>query len=142
MEDCFAHLPWRAVPGKTARNDRAAGLMIVPLSDGNWQREIVTGKTDPIQGWASFVSGEKIPAPVLRLTRQAHTPVQICTVLYPYRVGAEPSVQVSPLPIEGRAANDPTLTAIRIETPERVDELIIDRAETQARVEFKSEKKV
>ena len=131
--DCFA---------QNARNDRRVGLAIVSLSDGNWRREIVTGKTEPIQGWASFVSGEKIPAPVLRLTRQAHTPVQICTVLYPYRVGAEPSIKVSPLKIEGRAADDPTLTAIRIQTPERVDELIIDRGQTPARVEFKSEKKV
>ncbi|MBI4787789.1 MAG: alginate lyase family protein [Chloroflexi bacterium] len=132
--DLYFHMP--------PRNDRGAGLAIVPLSDGAWQREIVTGATDPIQGWVSFLSGEKIPAPVLRLTRRARPPVQICTVLYPYRAGAEPAIHVSPLNVHGRAADDPTVTALRIQTPERVDDLIIYRAETKARVEFKSARRV
>ncbi len=138
--------------GIRVENQGGAGLAIVPLSDGKWEREIVTGATSPIQGWVSFFSGEKTPAPVLRLRQEVRTPVQFCTVLYPFRIGEEPSVKVLPLRVEGRAADDPTLTAIRIETPNQVDSLIIDRAnsasrkglgdpKTPARVEFKSRKK-
>ena len=123
-------------------NQGAAGLAVLSISDANWQSEIVTGATNPIQGWVSFLSGEMIPAPVLRLRCEAETPTQICTVLYPYRIGAEPKITVAPLHVEGRADTDPTLTALRIETSEQVDYLIIDRAISKARVEFKSHPKV
>ncbi len=129
-------------------NTGGVGLAIVPFSAGNWDKEIAAGTVDPIQGWVSFLSGQKTRAPVLRLGQEVHAPVQFCTVLYPFRVGEEPSIRVSRFTVDDRATNDSTLTALRVETPDRVDSLIIDRAggtsrrgkghaETPARVELK-----
>ncbi len=117
-----------------------AGLVIGTLAGAPSQREIVTGSNQPIQGWVSFRSGEKLPAPTLRLRQTAPTPLQLCTVLYPYRVGETPNVTISPLKVNGRAADDPMLTAVRIETPLHVDELVIDRAGGgRTHVDFKTQ---
>ncbi len=73
---------------------------------------------------------------MLRYRQQTLAPLQMCTVLYPYRSGEEGQVKVSPLAIEGRASDDPTLTALCIETPTKVDYLVVDRSKRARRKAF------
>ncbi len=120
--DLYYHL----MPGAQAQFDvesqifrieyaSGAGLVIAPLQGSNLQWDMVTGSTNPIQGWTSIHYGDKVPSPELRLRRETTAPVQFCTVLYPYSVGQPSHVQVSTGHVEGRAADDPSVTAIRVE---------------------------
>lgn len=152
--DLYFHMP----PGAHASLDRDSkvchvanagevGLAIVPALSVNWNAEVIVGATDPIQGWTSFQSGEKTPAPVLRLSQVAPAPVQFCTVLCPYEKRKEFWAKVSSLAVAGHPEGAPALTALRVETATRVDELVIDRSmdasgasrdgtRSQVRVEF------
>lgn len=135
---CF-DLYWHMMPGAQTEldqesgalhvsNENGAALAIVPFPGAAGLRaEIITGATKPIQGWVSFRSGEKQAAPVLRYRQEALAPVQFCTVLYPYRRGEAAPVKISPLPLEGQGGADPALTALCIETPSRLDYVVIDR---------------
>ncbi|MBI5030574.1 MAG: alginate lyase family protein [Chloroflexi bacterium] len=129
---------------KTVRieNQTGAGLLIVPYANEEWGIETQSGATNPIQGWVSFFSGEKTPAGVLDFYREGNTPMQFCTILYPYRLNEQPDIRVSPLQVEGRTANDVNLIALSIETRGRVDHLTIDRTRYEpTQVEFTSLKK-
>jgi hypothetical protein len=113
--------------------------MIAPLAPHEWQPEVIVGATAPIQGWVSFFSGEKQPAPTLCYHQQAVVPLQFCTVLYPYQ-GSKQQVQlnVAPLMVEvqGRLSARSELTGLRLETATHVDYLVIDRGVTGTRKAF------
>ena len=113
-----------------AGNGTEPGLIIAPLATSGLQADIISGDTSPIQGWVSFFSGEKRPAPTLRYRQEAVAPVQFCTVLCPHPAGENGSVTVSALnlEVEGRLPTDESrLTGLRIETDMHIDHLIVDR---------------
>ncbi|HLF25780.1 MAG TPA: alginate lyase family protein [Anaerolineae bacterium] len=120
-------------------NGHQPGLGIVPLATADLQAEIITGATEPIQGWMSFDSGEKQPAPALRYRWVGQAPVQFCTVLYPYPAGGHAPVTVSPLNVrvDGQpAAGESWLTRMCIETGLHRDVLVIDRGQAASRKSF------
>jgi hypothetical protein len=105
-------------------------LTIASLATGPIQTQVVTGEVDPIQGWVSFYSGEKAPAPTLRFRLQGAAPVKFCTVLYPHRIGSTPSVTVTALALEDEPNPNILLTALQIETADHVDDLLLDQSPT------------
>ena len=121
-----------------AGNGRGPGLIIVPLAGNELQADIIMGATDPIQGWVSFASGEKRPAPTLRYRQERMAPVQFCSVLYPYPAGGSTAVAVSPLEVEvdGRKAVGIRQTGLQIETDTYRDYLVVDRGPVRAHKVF------
>jgi hypothetical protein len=113
-----------------AGNCGEGGLIIVPIVTNRLQTEVITGATDPIQGWVSCLSGEKQPAPVLRYRQTTAAPIQFCTVLYPYTAAETPSIAISRLDIEfdsPTSRSEIDFTGLRLETDRFVDYLLIDR---------------
>jgi hypothetical protein len=112
--------------------------MIVPLTSHKLQTELIEGATAPIQGWVSFFSGEKLPAPTLCYRCEAVAPVQFCTVLYPYANGKTAPVVLSPLAVEveGRSQADNGVTGLRLEMAAHVDYLVLDRSAATRRKTF------
>lgn len=105
------------------------GLIIAPLTPDGLRIDIMTGATNPIQGWVSFFNGSKEPAPALRYRQERAAPARFGTVLYPYPAGGSTPVTVSPL--EGSANDRPLaleqgLTGLQIETQAYIDFLVID----------------
>src|SRR5690606_26776466 len=84
--------------------------------------------TEPVQGWVSRYSGEKLPAPVLRYHRQAAAPTTFCTLLYPQPAQAELSpVQVVQLPVttDPTRLDATTISALCMDTGDSLDYLVI-----------------
>jgi hypothetical protein len=134
--DLYFHLAPQAIPeldplSKVVRAvcPTQSGLIIAPLTANDWQAEIITGATAPIQGWVSFYSGEKQAAPTLRYRQIRTAPTQFCTVLYPYQAGRNVAVSVLPLqldinegPVDGF-----DVTSLQIESDQFIDLVMIDR---------------
>lgn len=133
--DFYFHLPpdlaTRLEPNSgllCAGNGDGAGLIIAPLTSNKLEASLITGATEPIQGWVSFFSGEKQPAPTLRYRQQAIAPFQFCAVLYPYPAGTNVSVAVSPLDVAlGGQSRSSQLTGLRIETDTHIDYLVVEQ---------------
>jgi len=119
-------------------NGSGPGLFITPLAATNLQADLITGANNPIQGWVSFLSGEKWPAPTLRYRQEAMAPVQFCTVLYPYPAGGNVPLTVSPLQVgvQDQLPADENITSLQIETASHIDYLILDRGSKRARKVF------
>jgi hypothetical protein len=110
------------------------GLAIVPLAPADMEAYVIHGTTSPIQGWVSFLSGEKQPAPVLCHRRVAMAPVHFCTLLYPRRAEDSASPVVLPLAVkrDGRRTSAAHhLTSLQIKTDTHVDYLIIEQEPTK-----------
>jgi hypothetical protein len=106
------------------------GLIIAPLAESDCQTDLIVGATAPIQGWVSFFSGQKQPAPTLRCRLTGEAPTRFCTVLYPHAVGQNATIAVEPLDIAlaGQPAHiADRFSAIRVETDRHIDYLAIDR---------------
>jgi uncharacterized heparinase superfamily protein len=127
-----------------AINGAGASLQILPLDPAGLQTEIITGATEPIQGWVSLYSGEKRPAPTLRYRREATVPVNFCTVLYPQTVGrASDPVTLTSLSVtlenDNSAETQMTgparqmLTALTIDNDGCVDYLLVEAESNQER---------
>ena len=136
--DLYYHL----MPGTDAQIDQMSaslhagngigpGLIVAPLATGRLQADITTGATAPIQGWASFHSGEKLAAPTVCYRQEAVAPVSFCTVLYPYPTRDRASaVTISTLDDEMEGASfhsENGLTNLRIQTDTHTDYLMVDR---------------
>ena len=67
---------WGADPG-------IANLMVTPASTENLELEIVTGRDDPVLGFAP--ASRKKPIPVLNYRSRGDGPVTLAWVLTPYR---------------------------------------------------------
>ncbi|MCC6454711.1 MAG: alginate lyase family protein [Caldilineaceae bacterium] len=109
-------------------NEQGARLQVLPVDDTLSSLELITGATEPVQGWVSRYSGEKSPAPVLRYHRQTAAPTCFCTLLYPESAAAaQSSIQATHLAVttEPTLADQTTLSALRIETDEHLDHLVI-----------------
>ncbi len=108
-----------------------SGLIIAPLKADNLKADIIIGETSSIQGWVSYFSGEKQPAPVLRYRQESTSPVEFCTVLYPFSANRNVSVKVTPLVVNTNNHKKNLkyfLTSLKIETNRHIDYLIIDRS--------------
>jgi hypothetical protein len=115
-------------------------LSLAPVSSAALKAEVITGATDPIQGWAAPYSGEKQPAPVLRYRYQGRTPVSFCTLLYPAPAGPAAPVQASQLPLAAApgAAAWPAgqVTGLAVENAQVRDLIVIDRGARPAQKTF------
>jgi len=139
------------MPGTDARLDSGSGsvyaaeaggpgLCIAPVMSTKPQVDIITGATGPIQGWVSFFSGEKLPAPTLRYRHEGVAPVQFCAVLFPVPAHGNGSVAASALDVTvGGAASvqDGEVTGLCVETETFVDCIVIDRGPSGACKRFR-----
>jgi hypothetical protein len=114
-----------------AQDGAKSGLAIIPLMTGNLQADLIAGATNPIQGWVSLFSGEKVPASALRYRREGPAPVQFCSVLYPCPSGDVPAITNLGPNVKVETRSNPeriiSLTALCIESGQYTDRLIIDR---------------
>ena len=110
------------------RNERAGNIVIAPLCPDGLDVQVVTGATEPIQGWVSFYSGQKVSAPVLCYSQTACVPMTFQTLLYPCPPGPLPRLKVAPLEVttcEQQPRSELAATGFRLETDECVDHLLI-----------------
>lgn len=124
-----------------SRNEKSANIAIIPLHPEGLQAEVCTGALEPIQGWVSFYSGEKLPAPVLCYSKRAHMPTTFQNILYPYPPGELPDLDVTPLEITSdnqELAAEPATTGLRLETNAYVDYLVIVHDGVPCRIAFDS----
>lgn len=134
LEQYFHLMPW-AVPAldketKAVRVQNSGNpvLTIAPLKPQSLQTEIITGATDPIQGWVSFFSGEKVAAPVLRYCKDIQVPTSLVTVLYPHPAGSTNELRLADLKVtacDEKPVDETAVTGLTIETSEYVDTCII-----------------
>ena len=103
-------------------------ITIAPLRTQLLQAEIINGATDPIQGWVSFFSGEKVAAPVLVYRKETQVPTCFITVLYPHPANSGAELHVTNLTVtlnDGRLADETEISGLIIETAEHVDTCIV-----------------
>jgi hypothetical protein len=121
-----------------AANGTGAGLTIAPLVTDRLRGETIRGAVAPIQGWVSYLSGQKLAAPTLRYRQEGPVPARFCTVVYPHPTQRRASVKVSPLDVE-TGSGVPVgseITGLRVETEAHVDYLIVDRGARETRKAF------
>jgi hypothetical protein len=103
-------------------------LTIAPLGTPALQADVITGTTDPIQGWVSFFSGEKIPAPVLTYSKDVQTPTSFVTVLYPHPPSDEHKLCVKPLRVttsDKEPVDETAASGLSVETAQYIDTCMI-----------------
>ncbi|RMF33051.1 MAG: hypothetical protein D6759_07460, partial [Chloroflexi bacterium] len=80
----------------------SAALHLLPWRGGRLSTQIISGSTQPIQGWVSLESGERLPAPTVCYTWDGPLPLLLATVLFPEPRRGAFNVHLSPLtPTEG-----------------------------------------
>jgi hypothetical protein len=133
LQQYFHLMPW-AMPHlnqktKVVRVDDhgSPAITIAPTGVQSLWADIVTGATDPIQGWVSFYSGQKIAAPVLKYEKTVQLPTIFCTVLYPHRPNSAETLQVTDLQVivEGRVADKTMISGLTVETVDYLDTCVI-----------------
>jgi hypothetical protein len=70
----------------------AISLTILPCEIKGLSVQVVEGSEDPIQGWVSYDYAVKIPAPVLRYSKQGSVPARLTTILCPSK-GKLPKIE-------------------------------------------------
>ncbi len=79
-----------------------AALHLLPGQGGRLSTQVVCGATQPIQGWVSPESGERLLAPTVCYTWDGPLPLLLATVLFPEPRRGAFDVRLSPLtPAEG-----------------------------------------
>mgnify|MGYP005840985193 CR=1 FL=1 len=109
-------------------------LLIYQAKHTNSQAEVITGSLDPIQGWLSQRSGEKMLAPTLRYRQVTTAPTQFVTVLYPCSQTNKAILNVSPLAVADKRGvlEDTMVTGLKIEIGQYVDYFVTDHREKPA----------
>jgi uncharacterized heparinase superfamily protein len=134
--DVFFHL----MPGITVnfdKNNRAfeavhssgVCLAILPIPDCSWEPSIIQGQTNPIQGWVSLFSGEKVQAPTICYHQSTTTPALFAAILYPYRSADYPRPKVSQLSLslkKNDLVSSSNLLGLKIETSDHIDHFVLD----------------
>ena len=103
-------------------------MSLVPLNAERLQAQLITGATDPVQGWVSFFSGEKVAAPVLRYCKDAQVPTSFVTVLYPYKANAQDQVHVAGLRVttrDGEPIDEMAVSGLTVETADHIDICVV-----------------
>jgi hypothetical protein len=116
-----------------------AVLYIVPLYSRNLQADILLGKTNPFQGWVSFYSGEKQPAPVLRYRKKTSTPAEFCTIIYPSYFNLKSGIAARSVNVrtdDPLVNNERRISAVQVETEKYTDYLVVDRGSYETRKLF------
>jgi len=133
LEQYFHLMPW-ATPHlnqktRVVRVDDHGfpAMTIAPTGGQSLRAKIVTGATDPIQGWVSFYSGEKIAAPVLKYKKTVQLPAIFCTVLYPHPPGSSETLRVADIQVivESKVADRTMIGGLAVETANYVDTCVI-----------------
>jgi len=104
--------------------DKVPVITVAPLRSSSLQAQVITGATDPIQGWTSFFSGERIAAPVLRYWKDVQVPTSFTTVLYPHPANGEYQLCVTDLDVttsNGEPIDEKVVTSLTVETADYVD---------------------
>jgi hypothetical protein len=117
-----------------AKHSQNVFMKIMPINTMGLKSEVIEGSTSPIQGWVSYLSGKKQPAPVLSYKFENLKKAQFCTVLYPHNTKIENSIKVSSLEIKNRnenCKNGDELTAVQIDIGHYIDYILIDRNPSQ-----------
>jgi uncharacterized heparinase superfamily protein len=139
LEQYYHLMPWAHTilnhESKTVHveQDGVPVLTIAPLHTPALCADILCGATDPIQGWVSFFSGEKVVAPVLRYSMDVPVPTCLVTVLYPHPAGSAPVLRVLALAVstrDGDPLDATNASALRIETAEHVDTCLVAHTRT------------
>jgi hypothetical protein len=117
-----------------------ATLSVVPVPGLATTARLITGATEPIQGWVSFSSGQKQPAPVLRYRHTGQVPVLLATVLYPWLAGPAARVEAGWVAVcaesnTGSAVAD-QVTGLRITSGDATDLVVVDRAPVPSSKQF------
>jgi hypothetical protein len=90
--------------------------------------EMIAGATEPVQGWVSLRSGEKLPAPTVRCRRMAAAPVRFCTLIYPQPVSKRArclSAKSLAVSSAATAENPPPPLALEINMGDHCDHLLL-----------------
>jgi len=136
LDQYFHLMPW-ATPvldqkTKTMRVecDETPVITVAPLGirTSSLQVEVITGATNPIQGWVSFFSGEKIAAPALKCRKDVQVPTSFVTLLYPHPAGSRNELRVMESRVtarDGRPIDETEVTGLALETTGYVDTCII-----------------
>jgi hypothetical protein len=122
------------------RHVAGAMLSVVPVSGIPTSAQLISGSTDPIQGWVSFSSGQKQPAPVLRYRHTGKVPVLFATLLYPWPAGQAADVEASWIEVvaesdAGSAVAD-QVAGLKITSGEATDLVLVDRAPVPSSKQF------
>ena len=114
-------------------------MSIIPVSTNELQADIITGAIKPIQGWVSFFSGEKKPAPTLRYRRECKAPFCFTTVICPYPLCETKKATASFMDVtigRNRSADESQLNGIQINIGKYIDYLVVDRGISEAHKAF------
>jgi len=95
---------------------RRVGVRIMPLWDGDFRAEAVSGREKPIAGWVSYGYAVRVPAPHLVYSRRGPAPVRFVTAL----IQEEKDARVS------RLKQTDTRLEIGVETPRRRCRVCLD----------------
>jgi hypothetical protein len=134
LEQYFHLMPWavpildRETKAVRVECDGAAAITIVPASAESLHAEVTAGATDPIQGWVSFFSGEKVAAPVVKYSRNIQIPSGLVTAVYPHPARGMDEVHVTALQVtasDGKRLSDTQVTGLVVETAECMDTCVI-----------------
>jgi hypothetical protein len=145
LEQFFHLMPWATVTldkrSKTARIEKDGNLVmtITPLAVQSLKADVISGMTDPIQGWVSFYSGEKVAAPVLRYSQDGLVPASFVTVLYPCRSSDAIGPQISNIDVistSGRSISEMEASALTLETAEHVDTFVMTHNDEPSPIGF------
>jgi hypothetical protein len=105
------------------------GFSIIPMNYETLEADTICGEKNPIQGWVSFHSGEKLPAPVIRYRRTAKAPVRFITVLTTSPMGTQPDMRADFVPIQMHRTDERYLeevVGLRITGEDFMDLILID----------------
>ncbi len=134
LEQYFHLMPWavpildRETKAVRVECDGAAAITIVPARAESLEAEVTAGATDPIQGWVSFFSGEKVAAPVIKYSRNVQIPSGLVTTVYPHPARGNDEVHVTALQVtasDGKRLSDTRVTGLVVETAECMDTCVI-----------------
>jgi hypothetical protein len=134
IEQYFHLMPWavpivdRETKAVCVERNGAPVMTIGPAGAQSLQAEVITGATDPIQGWVSFFSGEKVTAPVIRYRRDVQVPTGLVTVVYPHPAKGKDEVHVTALEVTtsyGKRLADTQVTGVLVETAACIDTCVI-----------------
>lgn len=113
-----------------------ANLAVRPLSDAPLSVSVISGQTDPVQGWIAPEYDQRASAPVAVFSAETAMPFGMGMTLYPTAAGAQPAA-VTRLDVREAGRRSPAADAVacRIQGGNRADDVYLDNgAEPALRV--------
>jgi len=134
IEQYFHLMPWavpildRETQAVRVECNGTPVITIAPARAQTLQAEVITGATDPIQGWVSFFSGEKVAAPVIRYCMDVQVPTCFVSVIYPHQAEGKSELHVAALEVtasDGKPLAETQASGLVVETAECIDTCVI-----------------